>query len=35
MSNRAPNHSVNRTPGKLRLPVPSAVPASVAGYLER
>jgi hypothetical protein len=29
------NHSVNRTPGKLRSPVPSAVPASVAGYLER
>jgi hypothetical protein len=33
-----PNESVNRTPGKqrcARLPVPSAVPASVAGYLER
>jgi hypothetical protein len=33
-----PNPSVNRTPGKRRfacLPVPSAVPASVAGYLER
>jgi hypothetical protein len=30
-----PNHWVNRTPGKLRLPVPSALRAPVAGYLKR
>jgi hypothetical protein len=30
-----PNPSVNRTPGKLRLPVPSALRAPVAGYLKR
>jgi hypothetical protein len=29
------HHSVNRTPGKLRLPVPSALRAPVAGYLKR
>jgi len=29
------NPSVNRTLGKLRLPVPSALRAPVAGYLER
>jgi hypothetical protein len=28
------NHSVNRTPGTLRLPVPSALRAPVAGYVE-
>jgi hypothetical protein len=30
-----PSPSVNRTPGKLRLPVPSALRAPVTGYLER
>jgi hypothetical protein len=29
------NPSVNRTPGKLRLQVPSALRAPAAGYLER
>lgn len=29
------NIAVNRTPGKLRLPVPSALRAPVAGYLQR
>ena len=29
------NPSVNRTPGKLRLPVPFALRAPVAGYVER
>jgi len=29
------NLSVNRTPGKLRLPVPSGLRPPVAGYLER
>ena len=33
--NERPNPSVNRTPGKLRLPVPSALRAPVAGYVER
>ena len=33
--NKVPNPSVNRTPGKLRLPVPSALRAPVAGYFER
>lgn len=31
----APNPSVSRTPGKLRLPVPSGLWPPVAGYLER
>lgn len=30
-----PNLSVNRLPGKLRLPVPSGLRPPVAGYLER
>jgi hypothetical protein len=30
-----PNPSVNRTAGKQRLPVPSALRAPVAGYVER
>jgi hypothetical protein len=29
------NLSVNRTPGKLRLPVPSGLRPPVAGYLKR
>ena len=29
------NPSVNRTVGKLRLPIPSALRAPAAGYLER
>ena len=31
---KVPNPSVNRTPGKLRLPVPSALRAPVASYLK-
>ncbi len=29
------NHTVNRTPGKLHLPVPSALRDPVAVYLKR
>jgi hypothetical protein len=33
--NKTPNPSVNRTVGKLRLPIPSALRAPAAGYLKR
>jgi len=32
---KTPNLSVNQTPGKLRLPVPSGLRPPVAGYLNR
>ncbi len=35
MPTKVPNLAVNRTPGRLRLPVPAALRAPVAGYLER
>lgn len=35
MLTKVPNPTVNRTPGKLHLPVPSALRELVADYLER